>query len=184
MPIVTLQQQQAIKPISQNWANTIKSIGGVSNYDQLAIEVEETELQQLIGVELLQDIQDNSTSVDPKYTTLLNGGTFENCNGNTVKFKGLRYVLAYMNYSQIVTESFVADTFTGFVKKDRNDATALSSAERKEIKINVRNKALVQWDLCKQFLSKNSVDYPFWNCTRTRSIYNPTLRGYRTTVKK
>jgi len=182
MALITLAQQQAIKPISNNWATAYKQVGGKSNYDQLAEEVEETDLQKLLGAALLQDIQDNPT--EARNVTLLEGGTFKDCNGNTIKFKGIIWVLAYMIYSQYVTESFAADTFTGFVKKERNEATGLSSAERKEIKINVREKALHQWDFIKQYLNDNTSLYPLWYCGQSKQPYRPVLRGVRKTIKR
>lgn len=180
--LLSLVQQQQIKPISPNWAEASKSINGVTNYEQLAIEVEESDLQELLGVALLQDLQTNPT--DAKYVTLLDGGTFEDCECNIIKFKGLRYVLAYMNYSQYVTESFGADTFTGFVKKERNEASSLSSSERKEIKQNVRLKAMVQWDLCKKFLNDNKEDYPLWNIIKSKVPYRPKVYGVRKTIRR
>lgn len=182
MALLTLNQQQLIKPISPNWANNIKNTGGITNYDQLAAEVEETDLQKLLGPALLQDVQDNP--LEARNVTLLNGGTFEDCNGDTIKFKGILYILAYMNYSQYITESFAADTFTGFVKKERNEASSLSSAERKEIKINVREKAMYQWDLLKQFLNDNTDTYEFWYCNQSKQPYRPILKGVRKTRKR
>ena len=182
MALLQLPTQQQIKPISLNWAASGKQQYGVSNYDQLATEVEETDLQKLLGAALLQDIQDNPD--EPRNVTLLEGGTFEDCNGNTIKFKGLYYILAYMNYSQYITESFAQDTFTGFVKKERNEATSLSAAERKEIKLNVREKAMYQFDLLKQFLNENTATYPLWYCGQSRQPYRPKIIGVRKTFKR
>lgn len=181
-PLLSLAQQQAIKTISPNWANAVKATGGTTNYDQLALEVEENDLQKLLGAALLQDIQDNPT--EPRNVTLLDGGTFEDCNGNTIKFKGLRYVLAYMNYSQQILESDVADTFTGFVKKNRNEADHLSFGEKKQLMINAREKAMTQWELVKQFLTDNTSTYTLWYCGQSRKPYRPKLTGIRKTVKR
>lgn len=181
-PLLSLAQQQAIKPISPNWANTIKSVGGVSNYDQLALEVEDNDLQQLLGAALLQDIQDNPT--EARNVILLDGGSFEDCNGDTIKFKGLRYVLAYMNFSQQIMESDIADTFTGFVKKNRNEADSLGFSEKKQSMISTREKAMTQWNLTKQYLNENTELYPLWYCSQSRKPYRPKITGLRKTVKR
>lgn len=181
-PLLSLAQQQAIKTISPNWANYVKTTGGTTNYEQLALEVEESDLQKLLGAALLQDLQDNPTETNN--AILLNGGTFEDCNGNTIKFKGLRYVLAYMNYSQQILESDVADTFTGFVKKNRNEADGLSFGEKKQLMINAREKAMAQWELAKQFLNDNTDLYELWYCGQSRKPYRPKLIGVRKTRKR
>jgi len=179
-PLLSLIQQQEIKTISPNWAKKVKEATGKSNYDQLAEEVEETKLAPLMGIALFQDVQDNPTTTEN--ALILGGGTFADCRGNTVKFKGARYILAYMNYSQIVAESYVADTYTGFVKKDRSESEGLSSSERKELKINAQDIAMAQWDLLKQFLNENSDDYPLWSCTISRRPYRPKLTGVKRTI--
>lgn len=181
-PLLSLEQQQAIKPVTPNWAKSVKSIGGITNYDQLALEVEENDLQKLLGAALLQHLQDNPTSTEN--AVLLNGGTFEDCNGNTIKFKGLRYVLAYMNYSQQIYESDIADTYTGFAKKNRNEADNLTFGEKKQYALNAREKAMIQWELAKQFLNDNRADYPLWYCGQSRQPYRPRLTGVRKTVKR
>lgn len=179
-PLLTITQQQLIKPISPNWAAKIKQTSGVTNYDQLALEVEESKIQPLLGAALLQDLQDNPTSAEN--VILLDGGTYENCNGDTIKFKGIRYILAYYNFSQLVSESFVADTYTGFVKKDRQETETLSSSERKEIKINAERNASIQWKLLKQFLNENCDTYPLWHVEQSRSPKRGRLTGIKRTI--
>ena len=182
MAILTLIEQQQLKPISPNWANQRVEGLGITNFDQLAQEVEDSDLQTLLGVALLQDVQDNPT--EARNVTLLDGGSFEDCNGNTIKFKGLKYILAYMNYSQYVAEGYAADTFSGFVKASRPDSEHLNSTERKEIKSNVRGKAMVQWDIIKQFLNKNSDTYTLWYCAQSKKPYRPRMYGVRKTIRR
>ena len=55
MTLLTYSQQQAFKKISANNAQ---------KYSQLAFEVENKELVDLLGVALLQDLQDNPTTED------------------------------------------------------------------------------------------------------------------------
>jgi len=180
IPLLSLAQQQAIKHISPNWAAKVKDVGGTTNYDQLAVEVEESKLMLLLGVALFQDVQENPTS--ETNLLILDGGEFSTGSGNTIKFKGARYILAYYNYSQLVSESYVSDTYTGFVKKDRNETATLSSSERKELKISAENNATAQWELLRQFLNKNAADYPLWHVAKSKSPRKPRLTGIRRTV--
>jgi hypothetical protein len=182
-PLLSLAQQQAIKIISPNWTKASKIPGGTTNYDQLAQEVEEKELRSLVGVALLQDIQDSPTSANN--VKLLDGDTFEDCDGNTIKFKGLRYVLAYMNYSKYIYETTISDSFTGMVSKNRTEATNLSNGSKKAIQNDAREIALQEWELTKGFLNDNKDTYPLWECgegTQARKPYTPRFIGVKRTL--
>ena len=155
MALLTILQQQAIKTISPNWANAGKSTGDKSNYDQLAEEVEEKEMYDALGVPFSQDIQDNPLT--PANVAVLDGGTYEDCNGNTVKFKGLRYILAYFNWSAYIDESYVSDSFTGMVSKNRPEARDMTAGEKKNLRSRGREIALRELELLKNFLNVQDV---------------------------
>jgi len=176
MSLLTILQQQAIKTISPNWAKTVKQLTGTTNYDQLAEEVERKQLRKLLGITLYQDVSKNPAT--PQNVVLLDGGDYEDCNGNTIYFEGLRYVLAYMNYSQYIGESFVSDSFAGMVKKDRQESTALNANERRELKSDAQELALSEWGLVEAFLNKNKDTYTLWNCANTQQIYPPRFQRY------
>lgn len=173
MPLLTFDQQQDIKKISKN---------NESKYDQLAEEVEERELQDLLGVALLQDVQENPTTA--ANVKLLDGATFKDCNDNTIKQKGLRWILAYMNYSEYLGTSFVADTFSGFAQKTRNDSETISEGAIKRLQLSNRELAMTQWSLVKSFLNENSADYPLWIKAQSKEPYTPKFRGIRKTLDR
>lgn len=173
MPLLTFSQQQTIKEISANKEST---------YDRLATEVEEKELQDLLGVALLQDVQDNSGTTEN--VKLLNGSTFTDCNGNTIKHKGIRWILAYMNYSEYLGTSFVNDTFSGFTQKIRADSEQLSEGSIKRLQLSNRELALTQWQLTRSFLDENSSDYPLWIKAESRKPYTPKITGVRKTLTR
>ena len=179
-PLLSIAQQQAIKPISPNWAGAGKSVTGVTNYDQLALEVEESKLRKLVGNALLQDLQSNPTTT--KNATLLNGGTFTDCDGNQISFKGLRYVLAFLNWQKYVGQSFVADTFTGMVKKNRDESEALNSGDIKRLQLEAEEIALSQWELAKTFLDKNKDTYTLWYCGKSTKPFAPRITGLKKTT--
>jgi len=181
MGLLTLVQQQSIKPISNNWAVTVKNTGGLSNFLQVESEVEENELRDLLGVALLQDIQDNPT--DANNVLLLDGSTFEDCNGNTVKTKGLRYVIAYMVHSQEVFESKIADTFSGYVNKNRQETTDLNQGQTKTLQARSRELALTEFELIRQYLDENSTTYPLWICGISKKPYTPKIIGVKKTYR-
>lgn len=179
MALLTIIQQQANKPISQNWAKNIKIIGGVTNFVQLQTEVENSDLKTLLGASLLLDIQTNPT--DAKYINLLDGKTFANSAGNNIQFRGLRYMLSYMNFGKYVAESHFADTFTGMVQKNRNESTALSSGDIRRAQKDAQDIALSDFEIMKIYLNDNSSTYPLWNCVTPRKPYTVRLTGIKKT---
>ena len=181
MGLLTLIQQQAIKPISPNWAVQSKATGGVDNFTQLEIEVEQNEMSKLLGPALLLDIQ--ATPTDDKYVDLLDGKTFQNCLDQTVQFHGIRYQIAYMNYSEYIPTSQIADTFSGMVQKNRQETQPISQGTIKQQQARVREIALTDFEVMKVFLNENSTTYPLWNCGKTKKIYKPKFTPIKKTIK-
>ena len=159
--LLSLVQQQTIKKISAN---------NEAKYTQLATEVEDVELRDLLGTALLQDLQANPTS--EANVKLLDEYEFEDCNGNTVKHKGLRYVLAYFNYAKYVGSSFIVDTFSGFKQQNTPNSDPVSEGTMKRLQTENNKIAMRSWELIKEYLDLNYTDYPLWNYTKSK---NPTM---------
>ena len=179
MPLLLLSEQQAIKVISPNWANAAKVTGGVKNYDQLASEVETSELVKLLGIGMLQAIQGEPES--ESFAPLLEGGEFTNCNGLVIKFKGLKFIIAYLNWSKYVAESFVSDTYGGMVSKKTDESQPLSSGDIKRLQSNAREIAMIEWDLLREYLNINKENYPMWLPNATKKVYQPKIYGIKRT---
>ena len=81
--IVTYAIQQGIKPVSAN--NQVK-------FEQISKETEALYLSQYLGRAFAYDVQQNPEN----YEDLLDGIEFTDCNDNTINFKGLKYILAYL----------------------------------------------------------------------------------------
>jgi len=170
--LLSLIQQQSIKPISEK--NTAK-------YTQLATEVQGKELRDLLGIALYQDVVTNPTSTGN--IALLDGASFVDCNGNTITHNGLRFVLAYLNYVKYIGESFVNDTFTGFVQKTRPDSENLGEGAIKRLQQESKDIALSEWAVIKEYLDVSYLTYPLWICGTSKSIYRPKFSGLRNTVE-
>lgn len=169
--LLSYSQQQAIKKISEN---------NEAKYAQIALEVEESELRKLIGVHLLQDLQANPAEVNN--AKLLNGDTFT-CNEISTKHKGLRFVLAYFNFSRYLGESYVNDTFTGFVKKKREESETLTEGEIKRLQNINRDIALTEWELIEKYLIANSTIFTKFCISETKKVYTPKIYGIRKTYR-
>lgn len=170
--ILTYSQQQAIKKISAN---------NQSSFDQIEQETEEFELRKLTGVALLQDLQKNPTTTEN--AILLNGGTFTDCNGNEVDFKGIRYIMAYMVYSRYIGIISYKDTYTGFAQKNRQESNSIDEGTTKRLQKENRQLALEEWLLTKEFLNENCDDYPLWNSGESKKPYSPKFTPLRNTTR-
>ena len=163
--LLTFSQQQAIKKLSPNF-NTAK-------FDLLDSEVEITDLKDLIGRALLQDLQDNPATA--ANLLLLNGDTFTSYLGQPVKHKGIRFVLAYMNYSRYLGESFVQDTYSGMVQKQNDTSERVGEGTIKRLQLSSQEIALSEFELIKEYLTINSTTYPLWLAGTSRKTFTPVF---------
>ena len=166
--LLSFSAQQAIKPISAN---------NESKYAQLAAEVESLEVDKLLGYAFYQAV--SATPND--YGNILNATEFVDNNGNTVKHRGLLYVIAYLNYAKYIGESYVVDTYSGFVQKNRPDSERISSGDIKRLQQENREIAFNAFELIRMFLNKNRDLYPLWNCNSDVKTYKPKFYGVKKT---
>ncbi len=168
--LLTFQQQQAYKPISQNNKN---------KFDQLLSEVENCEFRDLIGIALLQDLQANPTTTDN--AKLLNGDSFD-YNGNTVSHRGLRYVLAYLIHSKYIGEVYLTDTFSGIVKKKTEQSEPATEGEIRRLQEGSRKIALSEFEIIKEYLNSKSETFTKWACSEYKKPFTPRIYGIRKTA--
>ena len=137
----------------------------------MAQEVQDFYLSDLLGNAFAYDLEENPTN----YEALLDGSTYTDCDGNTVKQRGLRYCLAYWNFGRYIPNSMVDDTFTGFVQKNRQETQTISSGQVSRLQLEANNQAEKAWNIVKDYLNENSDTYPLWNCATTRKPYQPRM---------
>jgi hypothetical protein len=165
--ILTFQKQQTIKAISAN---------NEHQYDQLAEEIEQTELRDLLGVAFLQQVQNNPTT----YKDLIEGSTFTNCSGITLTHKGLEYVLAYLNYAKYIGQSFINDTFSGFTVKQMDDSSPINEGTMKRLINDNRKIAMNEWEIVKEYL--NAQNFELWNSIKSKKPHLPKMTFLRKTA--
>lgn len=166
--LLKLSEQQNIKPLTAN---------NEGKYNQLASEVESLDIDKLLGSAFYQAVSASPSS----YSDLLNGATFEDNYGNTVTHKGLKYVIAFLNYAKYIGESYVFDTYSGFVQKNRPDSERISSGDIKRLQQENREIAFNAFELIRLFLNKNKETYPLWNCGSDKKTYKPIFYGVKKT---
>ena len=139
MALWTLEQQQAIKPIDQN---------SFDKFEQLQREVEACDIEQYLGMEFYQEIKRNPDD----YEKLFYGGDYE-YSGYIYSFNGLVFVCAYLLYARYIRQSYIVDTYSGFVQHTGNDFKQISSGELKNLEARYKEVAGAEWDRCLHYLS-------------------------------
>ena len=170
--LLSFEEQNDIKPMS---------INNKAKYQQIAAEVESLELDKLLGYAFYQAIATTPAS----YTDLLNGCEFEDPNKNTVRHKGLKYVLTYLNYATYIGQANVFDTYSGMVQKTRQDAESLSLGQIKNLQQEAREIAFNAFELIRMYLNKENrkepKTYPLWNNSSDKKVYKPIFYGVKKT---
>jgi len=179
MALLTITEQQTIKPIVQNWANKVQVAGGKTNFEIIVSEIEESTIADLLGWPLLQDIQSAPTSTEN--ALILNGSTFTDANNNIVMFKGLKHIIAYLVHYRYVNITTVSETATGLVSKQSDESNKASSGEKNEYRNYSKEIAYKQIELLKLFLNKNKENYPLWVATDSKKTSTPRIKNLKTT---
>lgn len=154
MALWTQGEQQMIRPIDPN---------NYAKFDMLQTEVEYNDLPKIIGTDFYQELLRNTEN----YSVLLNGGTYTT-GGYQYRFKGLKFVCAYLLYARYVRESYMQDTFSGFVQHTNDNQRGLSAGELQNQETRYKEIAGSAWDECKKYLETLSLEW-FPSC-QTRKI--------------
>lgn len=169
--ILSYFDQQAIKKLSIDASSREK-------YEAMAGEVQSYELSKLLGFTFYQKIEQNISS----FTDLISGCTFMDKANNVLVHKGLKYVLAYMNYAKWAGESSFNDTYTGFVKKQRQDSENLSKGEINQIQNEARQIGFNEFELIRMYLDLNKETYPLWSPFKSKKTNQPKFYGVKKTI--
>ena len=171
MALLLYNHQQSIKKISSNNA---------ARYEQIAQEIEDSELAKLLGFPLLYDLQTNAATGANK--ALLEGAEFKNCQGQTIKHKGLYFVIANLNYAKYCKEVGFEDTFTGLVKKNRQESESITDGELRRIVEGAQSIAMTQFEIVKEYLNANKSIYPLWCASASVKPNKLVVHGIKKTL--
>lgn len=161
--LITYSEQQSIRAISGNREN---------DYDQWAIDVQTRDLRKLLGVKLYQDLIQNPT--DNKYITLLDGGTYT-VDDFEYEQKGLKYVLAYFIFAEVVIDGKLHNTYSGQVYKNIPESQQPQYGALKAKRDSNRDIAFTYWEDIKRFLDDNTDTYEYWECSNRKKVFNPRI---------
>jgi len=164
--LLSFSQQQGIKPFSKN---------SETGYPVIANEVEQLELSKMLGRSFYQAV----AARPEDYTDLLDGVTYTDCDNNEVSTIGLRYVLAYLNYSKYVGTNHLKDTFSGHRIKSIPESTPITQGDINRLQSENRTIALYEWENIKEYLNLNYTLYPLWGYKSNKMIEKPTIYSIR-----
>lgn len=144
--------------ISVDEAKTLgRPIGKVAEEKILSFitEVEQTIIRKAFGDDLyhkfLEDFQDN------EYDILLNGGEWNDKNGNYRYIKGLKTAIAYYVYAQNVRAGDFESTRFGMVVKDYDYSNGISSKDREVIASSATEIAEAYVKECLDYCKENGI---------------------------
>ena len=106
--LINLSDIQEYKPVSSN----ISSINRIEPY---IMEAQDLDIKPFLGDDLYYALIEGKA--DAKYLLIIEGGSYENANGNTIYFEGLRPALCYFAYARLIENNPLHVTAFGVVKK-------------------------------------------------------------------
>lgn len=144
--------------------------------DQHISDAQFVDVQKLMGLDFFNDMIRNYT--DPNYQALLNEGSYT-YNSTTYTNVGLKSVIVFYAYARYVLMGSQTDTPFGYVEKTTTDSARVSDGGKKNMYKENQNIAFNYWENVRNFLDRNSSDYPLWksNCFVKRGTFRVSKIG-------
>lgn len=166
--LITLANIRSFKAISSS-LNALK-------LDSEINEAQEFDLRPFLGDEfylaLINDF--NASPSLATYSDLFNGSTYV-YSGNTYQHDGIKAMLCYYAYARYLSNSNTNATAFGTVIKSNDDSEPISEKTLSRLVGQAISGAKIFENRVRDFLSRNSNDYPLWEC----SIDNKKTGGLR-----
>lgn len=110
------------------------------DYDTLRmfiIEAQENDLVRVLGnsftLEMISSIDSVDDDLVAKYSTVLDGSTYSNCNSETVRHRGVKRALIHYAYAAYIMDSSYIDSTHGMVQKINQDSIPVPLGELKNL---------------------------------------------------
>jgi len=170
--LITIGDFEGIKKVNLNQDQA-------RQLDPLITEAQEMDAKNLLGDAFYEDIITNPTSTTNK--VLLDGGQYDNNDGDLVSFRGLKVMLVYFTFSRYIGTKNVQDTPFGFVNKAGEKSKQISSSDITRENKASRAAAFAVWGDIEVFLraNVNRDKYPLFEC-HTRASHRSSATITRT----
>jgi hypothetical protein len=149
--LINLTDYSDFKQMSQTAFN--------STIDQFTNDAQEHDVQELLGRDFYNDLLRNYDSTE--YQALLNPGDYV-FESTTYYNVGLKSVIVHYGYARYKFLGSNQDTPFGTVVKHSESSSPSSDVTLKNIWKENRNMAYTYWENVKEFLDRNSDDYPLY----------------------
>lgn len=169
MPLITLSELRAVKPVSGNPISD-------SRYTAIIEDCEFKEIRPLLGSRFYQDLVRNAA--DANYVALLEGGEYLYDNF-TYTNPGLTRVIIEFAYAHILFFGSEVNTPFGLVAKQYQDGQMATRDRTKELYTAHRQIANEYWLEVKAFLDRNYEDYEFWERCSSKTLNTIKLTHIR-----
>lgn len=130
------------------------------------------DVQELLGADFYNDLIMNPTTV--ANLALLNKASYIH-EGTTYLNYGLKSVISHYSYARYVMFGSAIDTPFSLVEKLNPDSRPVSDNSKKTMYKSNQQTAFTYWSNVRQFLDRNSDDYPLWR----KECVTPRRSGFR-----
>jgi len=139
-------------------------------FNQFVKEAQFMDIEPLIGNEMYNDLLNNPDNV--VNNELLEGGMYT-YSGKTYTNVGLKVILIHYAYARYVKFGSYTDTAFSFVQKLNPESEPVSDKQKQVIFKQNQQIAFKYWANVRDFLDRNTEDYPLWNteCNNTNSTF-------------
>lgn len=156
--LITKEDIAEFKSLSENIDATLK-------VNPFILEAQEFELRVFLGdefyIDLLEDFNASPSLV--KYKDLFNGSVYI-CGTTKYENPGIKPMLVYYAYARIVQKGSTNSTAFGFVEKVNEDSKPISERTIVRLVEQAMSGAKAYENRVRLFLSRNSADFPLWEC--------------------
>lgn len=138
---------------TNSYIKTVLNVAEHCNEDRLTAyvrEIQNTDIQNYLGHAFFHEVLENHN--DTKYCGLLEGGTYEDCQGKTRRHFGLMRVHAHLAYGAYMYRSGFIDTPSGVKQKLYEDSIPAPIDELRRIRNEHRKIATEYWKAVEDYI--------------------------------
>lgn len=127
-------------------------------------EAQSFDLKPVLGDAFFYDIDTkyNTSPADNLIVKLVDGGTYTDCDGNTISFSGLALALKYYALSRFRKKNIINDTNFGVVVKRDNYSDSVDNQTLMTSISDLKASGQGYLNECVKFLIDNKEDYPLF----------------------
>lgn len=142
--------------------------------DPFIQEAQEIDLKAFLGGALYYALEQalGESPVSDIYDKLFNGDIYEDCNGDTVEYKGLKPALVYYAYSRFIGAQDVSVTRAGVVSKRSDYSDPITPEVLHQKRAEARKVGSYYLEEATKYLNEKHETYTLWACAGKKTTKN------------